>query len=50
MFSWTFPIVTGSNYYMKWANNLDFNTMSMSVSDYWLPTDLPTYITFTYID
>ena len=48
--SWTFPIVTGSNYFMKWMNNLDFEVMKVDLSTFWQATDLPTFFHFHYID
>ena len=50
MDSWTFPIVTGSNYRVKWMNNLDFDSMQVSLGQYWASTDLKTYLTFNHTD
>jgi hypothetical protein len=44
--SWTFPLVTGSSYMMKWINNLDFENMKVTISSHWKETDLPTFIHF----
>jgi len=44
------PYVTGHNYRVTWANDLDFKRMQVSVSERWTANDLNTYFTLPFVD
>ena len=35
---------------MKWKNNLDFDYMTLTISDFFSPNDAPIFIHYTHTD
>lgn len=48
--SWASPFVTGHQYRVNWADDIDFTRMNVEVSDKWQPADEDLLIVLPFTD